>query len=152
VICFEVADDTVVRQAVTGGGRLISVQTNNASYERAGDSGNGGETAQQLDMARLRAVEHGRAVVVTATSGVSAVISPDGTVRARTGVFTAAALDMSVPLRDPLTIADRVGEWPDRAMSLAGLVLLLVSCRPRRRSRRSGPVEPSTQYPVTVSG
>ncbi len=123
VICFEVADDTVVRQAVTGGGRLISVQTNNASYEQDGESGNGGETAQQLEMARLRAVEHGRAVVVAATSGVSAVISPDGRVLARTKVFTGASLDMRVPLRDPLTVADRVGEWPDRVLAAAALAV-----------------------------
>jgi apolipoprotein N-acyltransferase len=151
VICFEVADDTVARQAVTGGGRLITVQTNNASYERAGDSGNGGETAQQLEMARLRAIEHGRAVVVAATSGVSAIISPNGSVLARTGVFTAAALDMRVPLRDPLTIADRVTEWPDRALSLGGLLLLLLACRTRPRSRDDEQVAASTLEPVAVS-
>jgi apolipoprotein N-acyltransferase len=151
VICFEVADDTVVRQAVTGGGRLLTVQTNNASYERAGDSGNGGETAQQLDMARLRAIEHGRAVVVAATSGVSAVIAPNGSVLARTGVFTAASLDLRVPLRDPLTIADRVTEWPDRALSLAGLLLLLLACRPRRHAPADPTVAPSIPQPVGAS-
>jgi apolipoprotein N-acyltransferase len=152
VICFEVADDTVVRQAVTGGGRLISVQTNNASYEQAGESGNGGETAQQLEMARLRAVEHGRAVVVAATSGVSAVISPDGRVLARTKVFTGASLDMRVPLRDPLTVADRVGEWPDRVLALAGLVLLVVACRPRRRAEGASGRTVSTPETVGISG
>jgi apolipoprotein N-acyltransferase len=152
VICFEVADDTVVRQAVNGGGRLISVQTNNASYEQAGESGNGGETAQQLEMARLRAVEHGRAVVVAATSGVSAVISPDGRVLARTKVFTGASLDMRVPLRDPLTVADRVGEWPDRVLALAGLVLLVVACRPRRRAEGASGRTVSTPETVGISG
>jgi apolipoprotein N-acyltransferase len=148
VICFEVADDSVVRQAVTGGGRLLSVQTNNASYERPGDSGNGGETAQQLEMARLRAIEHGRAVVVAATSGVSAIISPNGSVLARTKVFTGTALDMSVPLRDPRTLADRVADWPDRVLSLGGLLLLLLACRPLRRTRNDDGVEVSTLEPV----
>ena len=74
-ICFEIADDAVVRQGVTAGGRLIVLQTNNADYEQVGDSGHGGEPAQQLAIARLRAVEHGRAVVLAATSGVSAVPS-----------------------------------------------------------------------------
>ncbi|HUR51498.1 MAG TPA: apolipoprotein N-acyltransferase, partial [Mycobacteriales bacterium] len=72
VICFEVAYDGVVRDAVRGGGRLVVVQTNNATFGRSG------ETSQQLAMGRLRAVEHGRAVLVAATSGVSAVIAPDG--------------------------------------------------------------------------
>jgi apolipoprotein N-acyltransferase len=152
VICFEVADDTVVRQAVTGGGRLLSVQTNNASYERPGDSGNGGETAQQLEMARLRAIEHGRSVVVAATSGVSAVISPNGSVLARTKVFTGTALDMSVPLRDPLTLADRVADWPDRVLSIAGLLLLLLACRPLRRKHDDDDVDVSTLEPVGATG
>jgi apolipoprotein N-acyltransferase len=131
-ICFEVADDTVVRQAVAGGGRLLIVQTNNASYEHKGDSGNGGETAQQLAIARLRAVEHGRAVVVAATSGVSAMIAPNGKILARTDVFTPAFLDMRLPLRDPTTIADRVGPWPEWILSLAGLLALVGACLRRR--------------------
>jgi len=131
-ICFEVADDSVVRQAVTGGGRLIVIQTNNASYERPGDSGDGGETAQQLAIARLRAVEHGRAVVVAATSGVSAMIAPNGRVIARTGVFTPALLDRRLPLRDPLTVADRIGPWPEWGASAAGLIALIVVLARRR--------------------
>jgi apolipoprotein N-acyltransferase len=137
-ICFEVADDTVVRQAVTGGGRLLVVQTNNASYERPGDSGDGGETAQQLAIAQLRAVEHGRAVVVAATSGVSAMISPNGTVIARTSVFHPAILDRRLPLRDPLTLADRVGAWPEWVLSAAGLIALIAAAR-RRRTDGSPP-------------
>lgn len=125
-ICFEVADDSVVRQAVTGGGRLLVVQTNNASYEHKGDSGNGGETAQQLAIAQLRAVEHGRAVVVAATSGVSAMIAPNGKILARTSVFTPAVLDLRLPLRDPRTISDRIGPWPEWILSLGGLLALVI--------------------------
>jgi apolipoprotein N-acyltransferase len=137
VICFEVADDTVVRQAVTGGGRIISVQTNNASYEQLGDDGRGGETAQQLAMTRLRAVEHGRAAVVSATSGVSAAISPDGRVLARTPVFRPGYLDLRLPLRDPLTLSDRLGPWPERGLAALGALWLLACCRRPRRGRRA---------------
>jgi apolipoprotein N-acyltransferase len=147
-ICFEVADDSVVRQAVTGGGRLIAVQTNNADYESKGDSGHGGEPAQQLAMAQLRAVEHGRAVVVAATSGASAVISPDGRILARTGVFAPVVIDMRVPLRDPLTVADRLGPWPERvAVILASLWLLVLSRPRRRRSAAAGPVNEVDRSP-----
>jgi apolipoprotein N-acyltransferase len=141
VICFEVADDGIVRDAVTGGGRLLVVQTNNATYEHPGDSGHGGETAQQLQMSRLRAVEHGRAVVVAATSGVSAVIDPAGRVRQRTGVFTAAALVADVPLRDSTTVADRLGAWPERVVALAGALAVLAAAGVRRRR----PGEPEAQ-------
>ena len=134
-ICFEVADDGVIRDAVVGGGRLIAVQTNNATYEHIGDDGEGGETAQQLEISRLRAVEHGRAVVVAATSGVSAIISPNGNVLARTGVFTPAYRVADLPLRDPRTLADRLGDWPERVLTGLGLLAVLVAVLPRRRER-----------------
>jgi apolipoprotein N-acyltransferase len=131
-ICFEVADDTVVRQAVNGGGRLLVVQTNNASYEQQGDSGNGGETAQQLAISQLRAVEHGRAVVVAATSGVSAMIAPNGKILAKTSVFTPAVLDRTLPLRDPRTLADRVGAWPEWILVGAAALALVLGFIRRR--------------------
>jgi len=143
VICFEVADDGVVRDAVNGGGRLLVVQTNNATYERRGDSGHGGETAQQLQMSRLRAVEHGRAVIVVATSGVSAVIDPAGHVQQRTGVFTAATLDADVPLRDARTAADTFGAWPERALAVLGLLAVCLAALGRRS-------DPSAAEPVAT--
>ncbi|MDT7799320.1 MAG: apolipoprotein N-acyltransferase [Actinomycetota bacterium] len=152
VICFEVADDGVVRQAVTGGGRLLVVQTNNATYEHAGDDGQGGETAQQLEMSRLRAVEHGRAVLVAATSGVSAVIAPDGQVVSRAGVFRPARLVADVALRDPETVADRLGDWPERALALAGLLALMlgVGRRSARPDRSTEPAADASDAPAEV--
>lgn len=129
VICFEVAYDGVVRDVVTGGGRLLVVQTNNATFGRSG------ETTQQLAMSRLRAVEHGRAVLVAATSGVSAVIAPDGRLQARSAVFTRDLLVARVPLRTGRTLATRLGAWPELALSLLGagaLLAGLISARSRR--------------------
>ena len=60
-ICYEVAYDYPLREAVAAGARLLVVPTNNAWY------GRGEMTYQQLAMALLRAVEFGRAVVVAAT-------------------------------------------------------------------------------------
>ena len=105
VICFEVAYDGLVRSSVDAGARLLVVQTNNATFGRS-------ETSQQLAMARLRAVEHGRAVLVAATSGISAVIAPDGRVVASSKIFTQTVLVDRVPLRDTLTLADRLGAGP----------------------------------------
>jgi apolipoprotein N-acyltransferase len=119
VICFEVAYDGVVRDAITGGGRLLVVQTNNATFGRSG------ETTQQLAMGRLRAVEHGRTVLVAATSGVSAVIAPDGRVQASTRVFTRNVLVQRVVLRDDQTLATRIGAWPELFLSLLGAAALI---------------------------
>ncbi len=114
VICFEVAYDGLVRDAARDTG-LIVVQTNNATFERSG------ETYQQLAMGRLRAVEYRRTVVVAATSGVSAVIGPDGTVLGQSAVFTPDVLVRTVPLRSGLTLAARLGAAPEWLASLAGL-------------------------------
>ena len=46
------------------------MQTNNATF------GYTDETYQQQAMSRVRAVEHGREVLISSTSGVSAVIRP----------------------------------------------------------------------------
>ena len=123
VICFEVAYDGVVRDVVTGGGRLLVVQTNNATFGRSG------ETAQQLAMGRLRAVEHGRSLLVAATSGVSAVIAPDGSLQAASRVFTRDVLVQRVVLRDGRTLATRLGAWPELLLSLAGLLGVLLGVR-----------------------
>lgn len=123
VICFEVAYDDLVRDVVREGGRLVVVQTNNATFGRSG------ETTQQLAMGRLRAVEHGRAVLVAATSGVSAVIQPDGRVVDRSEVFTRDLLVQQVPLRDGRTLATRVGAIPEIVLALLGGVAAAVGAR-----------------------
>jgi apolipoprotein N-acyltransferase len=126
VICFEVAYDGLVREAVEQGGRMIVVQTNNATFGRSP------QTEQQLAMSRLRAVEHGRTVVVAATSGVSAVVLPDGTLTHRTGVFERDVTVQDVPLRDGTTPATRVGLQAEVALSLLGLVGVGLAVRRRR--------------------
>jgi apolipoprotein N-acyltransferase len=116
VICFEVAYDGIVRDVVDAGGQLLVVQTNNATFGRSG------ETTQQLAMGQLRAVEHGRSLVVAATSGVSAVIAPDGRVQHRTGIFTRDVTVQQVTLRDGTTLATWLGWWPELVMTVLALV------------------------------
>jgi len=131
VICFEVAYDGLVRDVVAKGGNLLVVQTNNATFGRTG------EAVQQLAMTRLRAIEHGRATVQVSTVGVSAIIRPDGSIVDDTKLFTREVMVARVPLRDARTVADRVGSWPEAALSLLavlGLVLVVV----RRPSRVHG--------------
>jgi apolipoprotein N-acyltransferase len=130
VICFEIAYDDLVRDVVRDGGRLLVVQTNNATYGRTG------QPEQQLAITRLRAVEHGRAVVVAATSGISAVIAPDGGLRHRTGEFTREVTVSAVPLLSDRTVADRVGAWPEAALSALAIAAGLLAW-PRRQPDRA---------------
>jgi apolipoprotein N-acyltransferase len=130
VICFEVAYDGLVSDVVDGGARLLVVQTNNATYNLTG------QPSQQLAMSRLRAVEHGRAVLVAATSGISAIIAPDGTVLARSRELRPTSLVSAVPLRSGRTVADRLGAWPEWLLTAAGLAAAGTSVVAGRRGRR----------------
>ncbi|GAA4666160.1 apolipoprotein N-acyltransferase [Streptomyces chumphonensis] len=129
VICFEVAYDEIVRDTVRAGARALVIQTNNATY------GNTGQPEQQLAMSRLRAIEHGRAVVTAAPSGISAVVAPDGTVEQRTEEFTQEVLTARLPLRDGLTLADRVGSAPEWTLAMVGLLSWAAAILHGRRSR-----------------
>lgn len=130
-ICFEVAYDGLLREAVLGGGEIIVVQTNNASF------GWTQESVQQLAMTRLRAVEHGRTSVQVSTVGVSGIIAPDGTVLQRTELFTAAQMVETVPLRTTLTLADRLGFWPLWLAAAGFLVVLAAGVRAAARDPRT---------------
>jgi apolipoprotein N-acyltransferase len=114
--CYEVVFDDLVRQSVRSGAQLLAVPTNNATF------GFTEMTYQQQAIARIRAVEHGRTVLVAATSGVSAVIAPDGTVEQHTTLFTPAALVARVPLRSGTTLATRLGPAPEWALVALGVL------------------------------
>jgi apolipoprotein N-acyltransferase len=144
VICFEVAYDGLVRSSVAAGAQLLVVQTNNATF------GHTAETYQQLAMSQLRAVESGRTVVQAATTGKSAVIGPDGVVRAESGpLFAADILVQTVPVRTATTLATRLGALPEyllTALAVLGVAGVVVSDRRRRRpaAERDEPV-PDTE-------
>ncbi|MFC8600595.1 apolipoprotein N-acyltransferase [Isoptericola sp. NPDC057191] len=118
VICFEVAYDEIVRDAVQRGAQVLVVPTNNASF------GYTAESTQQLAMTRLQAITTGRAAVQVSTVGVSGVVAPDGTLVARTQLFTPDHLVADLPLRTELTPAVRAGYWPGWAVGAAAVVLV----------------------------
>ncbi|WDV49701.1 apolipoprotein N-acyltransferase [Streptomyces coeruleorubidus] len=112
VTCYEAAFDWTVRSEVTDGAQMISVPSNNATFDRSE------MTYQQLAMSRVRAVEHSRTVAVPVTSGVSAFIMPDGKITQRTGMFVADSLVQKVPLRSSQTPATQLGVLPEIALVL----------------------------------
>lgn len=119
VICFEVAYDDVVRNAVRDGGRILAVQTNNATFAGLG------QPEQQIAMSRLRAVETGRTVLVAATTGISAMIDPTGRIIDEMGEGESGWMVADVALRDSQTLSVRIGELPEFALSFAALVGLV---------------------------
>jgi apolipoprotein N-acyltransferase len=135
VICYEIGFDGLVSSEVNAGANLLTMQTNDATFEVDGQTG---ETLQQLAMARIRAVESDRAVVVASTTGVSAVIAPDGRLLARSGTWQRAVLESRVPLVSQRTLADRVGAWPEAAIvTLTVLAFIWAAAAPLRRRRHA---------------
>jgi len=129
VICFEVAYRSVVDAVVTGGARVITVQTNNATY------GGTAQPEQQLGIERLRAIEFGRTVVVSATTGVSAVIAPDGTFLDRIDEGDVGWRVAEVPLRGQSTPATSLGRPIEFTLAGLGLGAVAVAALWRRRRR-----------------
>ncbi len=125
--CYEVAFDAAGRDAVRSGATLMATPTNNATF------GFTDMTYQQLAMSRMRALELDRAVVVAATSGVSAMITPDGTLLSHTEIFTAEHLLATLPLKNTLTLSARWGDWIEWAMVMMGVICSFYALRRWRR-------------------
>ncbi|MBD9728925.1 apolipoprotein N-acyltransferase [Streptomyces caniscabiei] len=134
VTCYEAAFDWAVRSEVTDGAQLISVPSNNATFDRSE------MTYQQLAMSRVRAVEHSRTVTVPVTSGVSAIIMPDGRITQKTGMFVPDSLVQKVPLRTSETPATRVGIAPEMLLVLVAAGGLGWAIAAGVRGRRAGGV------------
>jgi apolipoprotein N-acyltransferase len=124
LICFEVVYDGLVHDVVDEGAGMVVVQTNNATF------GFTDESEQQLAMSRLRAVEFGRTVVVAATSGISAVVAPDGSLARSSELFTSAVFVEEIAQRTSTTVALRLGAAPEWALTALGVGALLAAVRP----------------------
>jgi apolipoprotein N-acyltransferase len=98
--CWEVIFDRAVRKSVLNGAQVLVVPSNNATFNET-------MSEQQLAFAKERAVEHDRFVLVAGTTGISAVIAPDGQELGRTGFFEPAYLDKQIKLKTTLTPASR---------------------------------------------
>ena len=127
-ICWEVAFDDLVADSVAAGATVLAVPSNNATF------GLTEMTYQQLAMSRVRAVEHDRPVVVATTSGVSAMITADGTVVRSSRQFTPDVLVERIALRDTTTLATRWRSAPEWALVACGLVAVGVAAATRRRT------------------
>jgi apolipoprotein N-acyltransferase len=136
VICYEIAFDDLARSEVAAGANLLSMQSNDATFEREGPTT--AESGQQLAMARIRAVEFDRAVVVASTTGYSAIIAPDGHLITSSGTWQQAELTARVPLLTTRTLAERAGagpEWVIVAATALALALAVAQAAARRRTR-----------------
>jgi apolipoprotein N-acyltransferase len=80
--------------------------------------------AQHLQIARLRALETGRAYLTATNTGMSAAIDRDGGVLARLPPFAEGRLEISVPAYTGATPYVRIGDLG----ALAAIALMLAAC------------------------
>ena len=117
--CYEVSFDAAYHDAVNNGATVFASPTNNATF------GFTDMTYQQLAMNRMRALEYDRSVVVAATSGVSAIVDPNGDVVDRTEIFRAGLLQEDIELRDTETMSARIGPVGEWLLALLGTGIVL---------------------------
>lgn len=130
LICYEDILPAFVRKAVRAGSpHLLANLTNDAWF------GDTQEPWVHLALAKLRAVEHHRALVRATNSGVSAIVDPVGRVITHGGVFTRDTLRAEVPLLDADSAYLVLGDWPGW-LGLA-LSIWMGFVAPARRRRRA---------------
>jgi apolipoprotein N-acyltransferase len=100
IICYEIIKDNLVRDMALNSQALI-VQTNSATFA------NTPESAQQLAITRIRAVEHSREILSVSTIGLSAFIDNNGRVLSQTQENKKAFLAGRLTMSNHKTFIDR---------------------------------------------
>ncbi len=138
MISFEVFFSDRGRDPVRHGADLLVVPTNTSSYIT------GQVPSQEIAADRLQAIAEGRYLVQAAPTGYSDVVTPNGTVLARSPLGRRSVLVADVGLRHGMTVFARTGSLPAE-LAAAGCVVaawvMVVSGRWRRR--RTRPKSPS---------
>lgn len=129
LVCYEDVLPDLVRELVRAGNPNLLVNLTNDSW-----FGDTSEPRTHFALARLRAVEHRRALVRATQTGVSAVIDPVGRVVQEAPSFEPATLVAEVPLLAGATPFTTLGPWP----AWLGALITLFALASRGRSRGVG--------------
>jgi len=116
-ICYEDTFGEEVIQALPEAGLLINVSND-------GWFGDSAAPHQHLQMARIRARETGRYLLRATNSGISAIIDPEGRVRAQAPQFLPFVLTDTITLFSGMTPYARFGNWPVILMAI-GVILIV---------------------------
>jgi apolipoprotein N-acyltransferase len=130
-ICFDIVNDGLLAQQIDEGAQVLLAPTNNADF------GVSDQSVQQLGIARLRAIESGRALVNASTVGASAIVLSDGSTLDSLPLFVQGTMVQEVPLSNTITPAHALGrtlEWGVILFALlsTSLAAALVGARGRR--------------------
>lgn len=104
VISWETFFAGRANEGIEAGGSVLVNPTNGSSYTGTLLQ------EQQVDVSRLRARETDRWTLQVATTGITALISPDGDVIRRTSIGEQVAFVVDVPLRTGRTVYSHMGD------------------------------------------
>jgi len=129
-ICYDIVDDDLLARQIDEGAQVLLAPTNNADF------GVSDQSVQQLAIARLRAIESGRALVQASTVGASAIVLPDGSTLDSLPLFEPGTMVQEVPLSDTITPAHALGRTLEWGVILFGLAAIVLggALAPRRRA------------------
>lgn len=116
-ICFDIVDDGLILGAIADQPEVLLAQTNNADF------GTTAEHLQQLAIARVRALETGRALVSSSTVASTSMIGPDGATIAASRPFTPRVLIADVPRSTGTTPAALLGVRLAASLAFLGVTL-----------------------------
>ena len=119
LICYELINDIFVAEARNN---FLVVQTNNATF------GDTNQLDQQLNIARVRALESAREIAYVSTTGTTSFISPQGKILSSLDKFKPATLKSQLNATQGLTYRQSFGHLvePLAMIVLLGLLLLRV--------------------------
>jgi apolipoprotein N-acyltransferase len=133
-ICFDIADDQLFTDMMTGGAQVILAQTNNADFGRTD------ENEQQLAIARLRAIEGARSLVNISTVGTSQIIAPNGSTIEAIPAYKPGVLNAVVPLGTTTTpaVLDSLGvELLVSGLGVGAVIVARITTRGSGGNRRA---------------
>lgn len=119
VICYESIYGDYVGEYIRKGANLICIMTNDGWWSDTPGY------RQHCQYARLRAIEHRRAIARSANTGISCFIDPKGQIQQPTGWWVPAVIRQEVELNSSLTFYSQHGDYPGRFCTYTGIVLML---------------------------
>jgi apolipoprotein N-acyltransferase len=124
LICWESVFGDIAIEAVRAGAAFFAIATDDAWF------GTSDGPAQHAQATTLRAVETGRWIVRAAATGISGIVAPDGSWRARSALATQTTVvgDIGAPVD---TLYTHIGPQPIGLAALAFVILALLPWRPR---------------------
>jgi apolipoprotein N-acyltransferase len=122
LICYELLNDSFVAEAIND---FLVVQTNNATF------GDTKQLDQQLNIARVRALESSRDIAYVSTTGTTAFISSQGIIQSSLEKFKPATLKGKIQAQSGQTYRQKIGHLIEPLTVVALLGLLLLRARSR---------------------